>query len=181
MVEPFTHIHGQFAEGRDLAYLNEVALIYPFAGLRESLTALEVGGHWLQLIYRSVAFEQESGAIFTLLLRALKKLETASSFTVLDLWVQLRLLGLLGVGPELRQCCQCGDTEVVVFHPTSGGMLCAACGSGRMKTGPAALDTLRRLQECRYSAVANLCLEKELSSTLAALLQKTFEAHCFSG
>ena len=126
-----------------------------------------------------MAHEQDAGALFTLLTRALRLLEVSNSRPALDLWVQLRFLSLLGVKPELHQCCLCGSPEVKCFHAQSGGMLCSSCSPGRARLSPPALAALRRLQECRVTAVEGIRLESEVVGAAAPLLLQVFEAHCF--
>jgi DNA repair protein RecO (recombination protein O) len=182
LVEPFTHLRGQFAQGKELAYLNEVALLHPHVGLRDRLVTLEVGGHWLQVLYRSVTHEQDARLLFVLLARALSELEVSDNPEVLDLWMSLRVLKLLGLSPELHQCCLCGSKgHLGVFSACDGGLLCCRCGAGRACLPAGGLEALRLLERSRIVAVAEIRLNQRLVQSLAPLLTRFFEKHCWVG
>lgn len=180
-LEPFTHIQGEFAQGRELVYLNEHSLIQPYTGLRERLLTLEVGGHWLWLMHRCVAPDQDSVKLFMLLVRALSELEITEAPLTLGLWMELRVLKLLGLGPELQQCCLCGRNDPAslrVFSAPDGGILCGRCGAGRLALPPSGVAVLRHLQDCRILAVAQAQIDLPLLRVLSPSIRRFFELHC---
>lgn len=65
--------------------------------------------------------------VFELLCELYDALDDGVGARLCGLWGQERLLQELGVAPHLKDCVLCGQTGVVGFSATEGGVLCSDC------------------------------------------------------
>lgn len=74
--------------------------------------------------------------------------------------LELRLLAVLGLRPELTSCVRCGQglghAETTRFHVAEGGPLCALCGADDAAAIPVQLGTLRALDHSLRIPLARL-------------------------
>lgn len=89
--------------------------------------------------------------------RALESLPPELGTQVL---LELRLLAVFGLRPELGRCVRCGSAlggePAVRFHVAEGGALCARCGAGEATSLPVQLGTLRALEHSLSLPLARL-------------------------
>lgn len=74
--------------------------------------------------------------------------------------LELRLLAVLGLRPELTRCVRCGEglgrEQTTRFHIAEGGPLCANCGADVATAIPVQLGTLRALDHSLTLPLARL-------------------------
>jgi DNA repair protein RecO (recombination protein O) len=160
-------------EGHALLRLDAFDIRRPFRVLREDLDRLGQGARMLEAVLRLTAERDPLPAVFALLLRALRALETERPRRV-HLAFTLRLLDVLGHRPRLDRCAVCGaavGTTGVTFAAAQGGVVCPGCRprEGGVATARA-LGALRGLQaaawEARLRAPLPGTVEEEAGSLL---------------
>jgi len=118
-------------EGRELMTLAESRLATPRLALLSSLDAMELAGGALALV-RTIApprvVEPELWARVVALLDAPSRVALAE--------LGLRALSIAGFGLELHACVACGapcpSGKAALVSPERGGVVCRACGGGRL-------------------------------------------------
>ncbi|WP_040161131.1 DNA repair protein RecO [Nigerium massiliense] len=145
-LEPFSHVDVQFATGRSLDVITEVATLHPYS---EPLSAdygrYTTGEVMLETADRLVSEEhQPSLQQFRLLVGALHALTSGTSDgpraadTIMNSYL-LRAIATAGFAPTLDDCAVCGTPGPhESFSPSSGGVVCRRCrppGSGLLAPG----------------------------------------------
>ncbi len=151
----FNHLRVQIDRRREgaMARLDQAVLIRAFSPLREQPARFALGCYLLELLDR---LAPEGGArtdtqrLFAFSLRALAAASERPPDARLRLYLELRLLDLLGLRPELARCVRCGAEATgsprVGFHVADGGPLCGSCGLRQDGLLQVHVGTLRALQ-----------------------------------
>jgi DNA repair protein RecO (recombination protein O) len=143
-----------FDTGRsDLVRVDHFDVTQPLARLRDDLDRLGTASWAAECVARLTAERDRQAAVYALLLRTLRAMETAERPGRVAVCFGARLLDVLGHRPRLDRCVDCGRPYPFArarFH--DGGLLCAPCGEqapgADSISGPAvaALDRLRALR-----------------------------------
>lgn len=138
-LEPFSLVRASFHTGRGSLYtVAGVDTLRTFQGVRDELFRMEEGARLLASIRRLFPGEEPSVPAFNLLTRAVAQLAECpdqSAAANIVLATLLKLLVLLGYGPEMNRCTACGsEGPFCAYSPSLGGVVCEACwtddGSG---------------------------------------------------
>jgi DNA repair protein RecO (recombination protein O) len=136
-----------------MARLDQALLLRAFAPLRAEPRRFALACYLLELLDR---LAPEGGAradtqrLFAFALRALAAVSERDPDARLRIFLELRLLDLLGLRPELARCVRCGagvaGSPRVAFHVADGGPVCAACGLRHPGLLEIHIGTLRALE-----------------------------------
>jgi DNA repair protein RecO (recombination protein O) len=127
--------------GAELGALTEAALLRPRLQLVSDLVRLDVAGRALRWVREIAPPQTPEPATWLELNRLLDQLdaETPSPPEALLAEAGLRLLVAFGWGLELTQCVRCGRScdaaQSAYADPARGGLVCRACGGGRLLLG----------------------------------------------
>jgi DNA repair protein RecO (recombination protein O) len=138
-LEPFTHVDLVLYEGRNLDTITQVAIVEPFAKLRQDLNSVIAAGLMVEAVDAVAQEDETSIRLFLLLQRGLKALNTGLYSPDLITSFLLKLADVVGVAPALSTCATCGRSdELSRFSFAAGGVLCATCqsdGGVRLRSG----------------------------------------------
>jgi DNA repair protein RecO (recombination protein O) len=136
-----------------MARLDQAVLLRAFAPLRAEPRRFALACYLLELLDR---LAPEGGAradtqrLFAFALRALAAVAERDPGARLRIFLELHLLDLLGLRPELARCVRCGaevsGAPLVGFHVADGGPQCAACGLRSPGLLEVHVGTLRALE-----------------------------------
>ena len=149
--QPLTHAQVIFREKKntDLHRISQCDIITPFTNLRGDLERLAGGLYIAELAAALTPMGEENRPLFQLLLWALNRLEAGAGVDkTLRIW-EVRLLSLLGYGPELGVCVGCGKpvgAGGASLVPARGGLLCGGCLSQNGSGVPLSLGSLNFLR-----------------------------------
>jgi DNA repair protein RecO (recombination protein O) len=140
-------------ENRELHTLSHSEIVNAFGGVKQDVVKLAYASVAGELVERLVPGEEPNKTLFSLLEAVLKEVDVAtrSQLEVVLSSYELKMLHLVGYGPELARCVRCGKpaAEKSSFGLISGGVLCQAC-SGRdlnaVEMSPEALELLRAFE-----------------------------------
>lgn len=129
----FSELH--LAKGKNLDVLCQYQPLEPFSRLRTDILKLSFATLFAEQVrYIASEFDGNSANIFTMLIEALRRLESASECEVLSLAVglQLNLLNEAGYCPDFQTCIQCDDAlsyemPYYGFSMELGGLICGEC------------------------------------------------------
>jgi DNA repair protein RecO (recombination protein O) len=162
--------------GRPLVRLDHFDVRRPFRAVREDLERLGQGARILEAVARLTGERDPQPAMFGLLVRALRALETEAPGRV-QLAFTLRLLDLLGHRPRLDRCGECGravGSTGVAFDPADGGIVCVRCRRAAAPLAPPVAAALRGVQgaswEARLRARLSPAVERDAGAVLDAYL-----------
>ena len=169
-LEPFTL--GElifFDTGRsELVRVDHFDILHPFRALHESLDRLGRAAWTVECVARLSADRDPHPALFRLLVRALRALESSSRPAWGAARFAVRAVDVLGHRPRVDRCVLCGRPwpfPQAALDVAAGGLVCGRCrpGADAMPLSAAAVVTLRRLRELRW--------EETLRLPLASLLE----------
>lgn len=123
-------------KGRDKYIIGDARPIKVFFGLRQDIAALSLAQYFCELAGRFAPEKTPSKEFLRLVLNALYYLsEEKRPQLLLKAAVEMRMLSLAGLMPDLVACASCGEylSDEMVFFPRAGNLLCGACAkkSGR--------------------------------------------------
>jgi DNA repair protein RecO (recombination protein O) len=130
-------MNAHFRPGRgELAHLERVSVDRSFHGILRSLEAIGAAGAALAVIRERVPDHEPEPAVFDAAVRFLAALNDGAPVEEALLCLQIRALALLGFAPTLDRCVHCGKVpgpgRPASFDAARGGIVCRACGGGRL-------------------------------------------------
>lgn len=133
-----------FRPGRgELAHLDRVTVDRSFLGILRSLSSIGAAGAALALIRERVPDHEPEPAVFETAVRFLAALDQGAPVEEALLSLQIRVLTSLGFAPTLDRCVHCGKMpargRAASFDAARGGIVCRACGGGRLILSAGAL------------------------------------------
>ena len=143
-----------FDTGRsDLVRIDHFDVTHPFAALRERLDTLGEAAWVVEIVARTTGERDRQPALYGLLVRALRALETAPRPARVAVCFGVRCLDVLGHRPRLDRCVECGRTYPFPRPALGeGGVVCDGCQSGAdaVPVGPATVAAMERLRSARW-------------------------------
>jgi DNA repair protein RecO (recombination protein O) len=139
-----------FDTGRsDLVRIDHFDVTHPFAALRERLDRLGEAAWIVEIVARTTGERDRQPALYGLLVRALRALETAERPARVSVCFGARCLDVLGHRPRLDRCGECGRAYPFP-HPSlgEGGVVCEDCrtGTDAVAVSPATVSALARIR-----------------------------------
>lgn len=136
-LQPYVLMNAYFTLGRgELAHLERVSVDQSFHEILRSLDAIGAAGAALAVIRERVPDHEPEPAVFDTAVRFLAALNEGAPAEEALLCLQIRTLALLGFSPTLDRCVHCGKTPApgrsASFDAVRGGIVCQACGGGRL-------------------------------------------------
>jgi len=130
-------MNAHFRSGRgELAHLERVSVDHSFHGILRSLHAIGAAGAALAVIRERVPDHEPEPAVFEATVRFLEALNAGLPPDEALFSLQIRALALLGFAPTLDRCVRCGKVPApgrsAFFDAARGGIVCRACGGGRL-------------------------------------------------
>jgi len=143
-LQPYVLMNAHFRPGRgELAHLERVSVDRSFHEILRSLEAIGAAGAALAVIRERVPDHEPEPAVFDATVRFLKALNDGAPPEEALLSLQIRALAVLGFAPTLDRCVHCGKTPApgrsASFDAARGGIVCRACGGGRLVLSATAL------------------------------------------
>jgi DNA repair protein RecO (recombination protein O) len=129
-------------ENRELQFLSQADIVEFFPNLPADLEKWGYANACAELVYRAQTSAEATAKLYPILLNTLRAMNEKTADGRVCFWgFQMKLLGVLGVAPNLRKCLHCStagptvyaDNNSVVHHfdISRGGFLCSNCSSGR--------------------------------------------------
>ena len=143
-LQPYVLMNAHFRPGRgELAHLERVSVDQSFHGILRSLEAIGAAGAALAVIRERVPDHEPEPLVFDAAVRFLTALHGGAPPEEALLSLQIRVLAVLGFAPTLDRCVRCGKMPAqgrsASFDAARGGIVCRACGGGRLVLSAEAL------------------------------------------
>jgi DNA repair protein RecO (recombination protein O) len=139
-----------FDTGRsDLVRVDHFDVTHPFARLREDLETLGEAAWMVEVVARTTGERDRQPALYGLLLRALRAMESSPRPARVAVCFGVRCLDVLGHRPRLDRCAECA--RLYPFpRPSLGeaGVVCDACRAGA-DVVPVAVATIAAIERLR--------------------------------
>ena len=136
-LQPYVLMRAEYRPGRgELAHLERVSVERSFHRILQSLDAIGSAGAAMAVIRERVPDHEPEPLVFDGAVRFLHALEHGAPPEECLLSLQIRILNVLGFAPTLDQCVSCGKVpapgRAASFDAARGGIVCRACGGGRL-------------------------------------------------
>ena len=177
-LEPLTRCQVLVRQGRHLDTISQVETIESNLPLRGDLWRLTCGLYMAELVERFTQEGQENEALYGLFHTCLADLGATHNTELLLRYFEMRLLGLVGFGPEVFSCVECRAElapKAHFFSPSAGGVLCADCRLRHSLHRPLslnALKVLRLLSASDFTRVSNLRVPEGLAIELEGTVRQ---------
>ena len=166
-----------FDTGRsELVRVDHFDMLSPFVGVREHLERLGHAAWVVECVARLSADRDPQPALFRLIVRALRALDSARRPAWIAVCFALRAIDLLGHRPRLDRCLACG--RVFPFAPafldaSAGGLVCETCvrGAEAIALSGGAVGALIRLRTLRWDEAVRLSLAEDLDRELGVVVE----------
>jgi DNA repair protein RecO (recombination protein O) len=177
-LEPFTL--GElifFDTGRsELVRVDHFDMLRSFVALREELDRLGHAAWSVECVVRLTGDRDAQPALFRLLVRALRALESSSRPAWIAACFAARAVDLLGHRPRIDRCASCARPAPfpqAALDVVAGGLVCGRCrpGADALALSPAAVGTLKRLRELRWEEMLRLTLAPRLEGEVGDILE----------
>jgi DNA repair protein RecO (recombination protein O) len=162
----------------DLLRIDHFDVVRPLARLREDLDRLGHASWIIECVGRLTADRDPHVALYALLTRSLRAMESAPAGRVAICFVA-RCLDVLGYRPRLDRCVECGTRAPFPrARLDEGGLVCDECARGLpglVPISPAAVAALERLRAAAWDEALGAPLgrtEGELKTVLEAHLTR---------
>ncbi|TYQ15517.1 UNVERIFIED_CONTAM: DNA replication and repair protein RecO [Acetivibrio alkalicellulosi] len=150
-------------KGREIYSINSCDVIEPFYNIRNSLDKLTCAAHMTEIINDIVQENQPAIKVLQLFLNSLHMLsKTDKSLYQIIAIFELRLMSILGYGPLVGGCLNCGnqDFESMEFSFLKCGLTCKKCSFLDGSAMDISEGTAKALNYIIYSNIKNLfCFE----------------------
>ena len=180
-LEPLTQVQLSLAQGRNLDYVNQVQVLESYASLRNDLEAITRGLYMAELVDGFGSEANPNQSLYRLAIETLQAIEAEPNSDLPLRFLELHLLQVSGLMPELYQCVECRTSLAPGRHrfsPNLGGTLCLDCNpaDGRLRPlSVRALKVLRLLHRSRMSELPPLTMNNSLDQELRSLLAMTVQ------
>lgn len=129
-LEPGSHVHLQFHEGRNLDIVTQADSVESFQEIREDLDRLAASAVVLEAVDQLAQERSRDRRLYTMTVGALRTLRDRPGPAVVPAFL-FRLLAADGVGLDLSVCMSCGDdVRLVAVDLAAGGGVCRSCHEG---------------------------------------------------
>ena len=109
-----TNIEFEIDEKTSLPKAKNIEVLNHYNEIKNDLKKYTIASYALELIYRMVEDYEHSEILYRLLNEFLNKLATRSDERVLLLQFRIKMLFFLGIQPQFKMCCHCGNTDQLV-------------------------------------------------------------------
>jgi DNA repair protein RecO (recombination protein O) len=143
-LQPYVLMQAEFRLGRgDLAHLERVHAERSFHSILRSLDAIGAAGAALAVIRERIPDHEPEPMVFEAAVSFLGALDRGAPPEEALLSLQIRVLTMLGFAPTLDRCVGCAKVltprKSASFDASRGGIVCRACGGGRLVLSASAL------------------------------------------
>lgn len=181
MFELFSHVRVLLSSGKGLSVCTQAEAVQAHSRLRSDLLKNAYGLYVLELFDVMLPFREPEPQLFRLLRVALSFMEAHQCYEIGAVFVLYQLLRLLGYGPSLRQCANCGkEAEGIRLSASLGGVLCfqcAHCDAQAVRISKEISSLLRTLPRLTLKALPACEAEEAAARKARELLERYIEYH----
>ncbi|HAV43514.1 TPA: DNA repair protein RecO [bacterium] len=170
-LEIFTHIHLVFylAEGRGLSFISQIETLNHFGRIRQDPSKIACGCYLIELVKVLVRRGLPDRRLFRLILESLAWLEDGEVNRLFTYTLNLKMMKVLGFGPEVDVCVKCreGLNEIIRFSSSYGGVLCERCQTDdAIEISRGTLMVMRRILKSPLYTIKRIHLGRRIEEEL---------------
>jgi DNA repair protein RecO (recombination protein O) len=147
-------------ENRDLHTLSHSEILSPYGNLKKDVVKVAYASVAGEMVERMVPGEEKNKHLYTLLGSTLKEIDVAErpQLEVILSSYELKMLHLVGYGPELTRCVRCGKDirSEVWFGLLSGGIVCQMCSGKELNALEMTKEALELIRDYESEPIDKL-------------------------
>lgn len=165
------------ASGKNLKTLRDGELLNDFRNIKKDILKYTYSTHILEIIYYFATHEHDHLKLYNFLLKILDKIDEETDYIPYINMLELKLLYLLGVNPEFKECVICKRTDGLNFSVKSGGMTCAEHFDGGTIYDTKTINVLQQLYYYDLQNPEKINISQENIKNLRLLIDRYYEYH----
>lgn len=167
--------------GGDLHQVTQVDLVNLYSGVRGDLERLGYASYFVELLNEWVEAEEANDGIFDLVKDSLEFLSSGASPKRSARIFEVKLLGLLGLMPEIKSCviCRSPEPRPAFFNVAVGGIHCRACRTEgtSLAVSPGTLHFLEHVRRSDVAGLSQVKVSQEVGRELERILRRFVDFH----
>jgi len=113
-----------FVSGKNLKVLRDAEIIENNTSIVTDLEKYTYVTHMVELIYYFATHEHDHDKLLGFILKIIPEIKARADYIPYIYMLELKLLYLLGVNPNLKTCLSCDETKELVFSVKDGSCFC---------------------------------------------------------
>jgi DNA repair protein RecO (recombination protein O) len=171
-----------YKKKRTFDLITQCEAIDAFLPVRKDIERLTYANYFIELADIVTVDNDVNEPLYEVLLGSLGLLATDCSPKRAARIFELKLLGAVGLSPELSSCARCSSpTEGRCrFSVRSGGLLCPACADKEkdgMAISQGTINFMRKIQESSFGRIAQIKVSKEVGRQTEKVLGMFVQYH----
>jgi len=169
-------------KGGEIFTVSQCDLIDYFNPIRASLEKLSYAAYMAELLDSVTGLSDKNSEVFDLMLNSLKLLSGDSSPRRVARIFEIKLLGLLGLMPNLEECVNCGGKTGTNprFSLRHGGLICGKCLSSdavAVAILPGTVKFMEHIRSSSFERAAMVKVSADVGRELERLLRRYLDYH----
>jgi DNA repair protein RecO (recombination protein O) len=173
--QPGTRINISTTSGK-MKSLKEAEIIDEYHHIKSDITAFLFMSHIMDLTRNVIDDHADHQKMYAFLIKLFDQMNQGQDPELLSFIFELKLLYFIGYGLHFKSCVHCNQTKNLVFHPSSGGLL---CDDHRNEIGEVFhQDIFQYLANCYYIDISKESLPlipKEVRSSIRHILDIMYD------
>ena len=124
----FTYGYFMIRGGRGLGTLQQAEMISSLRGIQEDIFKTAYASYVIELLDKGTEEKEKNPFLFELLYQTLQYINEGFDPDIVTHIFEMKMLNVLGLYPEMKQCAVCGNTEAQFgFSIRENGLICHLC------------------------------------------------------
>lgn len=162
--------------GKNLRVLKDGEVVNNYSRLHENLEKYTYLMHLSELLYYFSTHEHDHEKLMSFLVKILEIIVDEENYIPYINMVELKLLYLLGVNPNLTKCLVCEDTKNLTFSVKEGGVLCESHTQDASYNNEV-VKVVKKLYYHDINLEPKLNVDKKVLRDLRNLIDEYYEYH----
>lgn len=177
--QSLTFISYEVDDKNSLEKAKQIEVIDYFNEVKNDLKKFACASYALEVIYRMVEDSPHFEVLFNLLCEFLNKLKERNDEKVLLLQFRIKMLYFLGIQPQFKMCCHCGDElHLVGLSPSHGAMECI----NHTSSDNIGITATKIINLLYYDKSLDIRIEDiDVVNTLSKIVDDYYEKHQYYG
>ncbi len=165
-----------YVSGKNLKVLRDGEIINNFSQISHDLEKYSYAMHMMEVIYYFATHEHNHEKLLNFLVKVLTKLIDSLEYIPYIYSLELKLLYLLGVNPNLNTCMVCGVDKDLAFSVKEGSVFCSKHQTDSFYDSNV-IQVLKQLYYYDINLDIDLVIDKSSYQRIRKLIDEYYEYH----
>ncbi len=165
-----------------LDLITQCEAVDSFLPVRKDIERLTYANYFIELVDIVTSDYDVNEELYRTLVEGLRMLAVESSARRVSRIFELRLLGALGLSPQLKECVECGlpIEGAGSFSVKGGGLLCPKCrhkDRSALTVSCGTINFMHKIKTCDLEKTSRIKVSKEVGRELEEVLKRFMQYH----